>query len=245
MRRLVLLLLPLLMLFAPNPATAQTDVPRVYMMYFQVDLEDLPKWIENYEQHERPLLDSLEAEGALMNHDFWLHNTGGEYNVRYNFVVRSWGAIEDFLNAYYPRVDPGIAEEWSSMIVQHTDEIWRIGDTNIPDGGSDSPIIYESSSLVDYGEMEQYVAGFETYGKPALDRAVEEGLLQGWAELRHDTGGPWNVRMIYWLDSWDAADDALMRVGEIRQELGEDWEGGPMIRSHADNVWQSVPRSGN
>lgn len=245
MRRFVLLLLPLLMLVAPGSVAAQSDAPRVYMMYFQVDNADLPTWIENHQQHEAPLLDSLVAEGLLETYDFWLHNTGGVYNVRYNLVVSNWNAIGEFMDAYFSRIDPGAMQEWGSLIQEHTDEIWVIGDSNIPGDASDAPMIYESSFHVAYGELEQWNADFEAYGKPAMDRAVEEGVIRGWANLQHDTGGPWNVRTIYWLDSWDDADDALMRIGQLRQELGQGMGNAGMIRSHADEVWMALPGSGN
>lgn len=243
MRRLALLVAVVPLLFAPAPSAAQSDNPRVYMMYFKVDIPDIPKWIENYQQHERPVLDSLVANGTLLAYDFWGHDTGGEYNLRYNFVVANWDGIDDFMNAYYGAVGPDIVQEWLSMVRDHMDEIWVVSDSDIPDGGSSGPVIYESSFQIDYGRQAQWEADFKEYGRPALERAMEEGLIRAWAELHHDTGGPWNVKYVYWLNSWDAADDAMARMGEIRAEQGQDMKSAQLIRRHADNVWRSVPRS--
>lgn len=243
MRRLALLLATVSLLLAPNPTVAQSDSPRVYMMFFQVDFPDIPAWIEIHRQHEVPILDSLVEEGTLLAYDLWVHDTGGEYNVRYNFVAPNWDALGDFQEALYQRMDPGVWEKWFSMIRKHTDEIWAISASDIPEGGSMSPVVYESSFFVDFARQAEWNADFETYGRPALERAKDEGLIGAWAELHHDTGGPWNVKYVYWLDSWDAADDAFARMGEIQKELGRDPESGRMIRGHVDDVWRTVTGS--
>jgi hypothetical protein len=242
MRRLVLslLLLPALLLGAPNPATAQSDSPQVYMLYLTVDFADLPTWIENYQENEVPLLDSLVEEGTLMAYDLWVHDTGGGYNVRYNYVTPNWAAIGDFWDGYFARSGADEVEEWMSMVRDHQDEIWIIKDSNIPQGRSPSPVIYESSFHVAYSEQEAWGEDFAAHGKPALERAMEEGLIDAWAELVHNTGGVDNVRYIYWMESWDAIDDAVARIGEVRVELGQTMESARMIRGHSDNVWRAV-----
>ncbi len=156
MRRLALLLVAAALLLAPSPAAAQTDGPRVYAMYFQIDFPDIPAWIADYRQHEVPVLDSLVAEGTLQAYDLWVHDTGGEYNVRYNFVAPNWAALGDFQQALYQRMDPEVWETWFSMIQEHTDEIWAISDTDIPEGASASPVIYEASYLIDYAKQGQW-----------------------------------------------------------------------------------------
>jgi len=245
MRRLVPLLALAAALLAPSQTAAQSDQPRVYMMYFTVDLPDIPKWIESYQRHEVPLLDSLKEEGRLLAYDVWVHDTGGQYNLKYNLVLPNWGAIGDFMDAYFARLEPASVGEWLSMIQQHTDEIWVLGDSHIPEGRSDSPIMYESSFHIDYGKQGQWGADFEKYGKPALERAMEDGPLLAWASLHHDTGGPWNVKYVYWLEDWDQVDDLLRMLGEARREMGMDAESARTIRAHADDIWRAVPRSGN
>lgn len=237
-QRLIISLTAVLLLLASGPAAAQSDAPRVYTMFFQIDSPDTPAWLELHEQYEVPLLDSLVAEGALLSYDLWMHNTGGRYNLRYNFLTPSWNAIGDFQDAYYERLASGVWPQFLSMVREHTDEIWRVGDSYGPEGGKPaSPFVYESSYHVDYGRQAEWAADFDRYGKPALERAVEEGLIEGWAEMHHDTGGPWNVKLVYWLESWDAMDEALIRLAEIRTELGEGMESGRTIRRHADEIW--------
>ncbi len=245
MRRLVPILVLASALLAPPPAVAQSDQPRVYMMYFTVDIPDIPKWIDNYQRKEVPLLDSLKEEGRLMAYDVWVHDTGGEYNLKYNFVLSNWNAIGDFMDAYYSRLDPDAVTEWLSTMREHTDEIWMLGDSHIPEGGSDSPVMYESSFHIDWSKQGEWGADFMKNGKPALERAMDGGPLVAWASLHHDTGGPWNVKYVYWVESWDQIDDLLMMLGEARQQSGMDVESLRAVRAHADNVWRSVPRSGN
>lgn len=245
MRPLVLLLAAALLLVAPPRLAAQSDAPRVYEMYFQVGFADVPAWIEAHRQREVPLLDSLVAEGTLNGYAFWLHDTGGEYNVRYNFVVANWNGLGALFDAYYARLGADGMEEWLAMVDRHVDQIWMINDGNIPAAVADAPVVYESSFEIDSGQQAQWNEDFAAHGKPALERAMEEGLITGWAELHHDTGGPSTVKYVYWLDSWDATDDAMARIAEIRTELGQEMESGRMIRSHSDNVWRTLPRAGN
>lgn len=245
MRHLAPILLLAFALLAPRPVVAQSDQTRVYMMYFTVDIPDIPKWIENYQRHEVPLLDSLREEGRLMAYDVWVHDTGGQYNLKYNFVLSNWNAIGDFMDAYYARLDRTAVAEWFSMMREHTDEIWMIGDSHIPEGGSDSPVMYESSFFIDWAKQGQWGADFQKSGKPALEDAMQNGPLVAWAALHHDTGGPWNVKYVYWLESWDQIDDLLAMLGEARREAGIDMESARAIHSHADDVWRSVPRTRN
>ena len=242
MRRLALLVATALLIAAPDPATAQSDATRVYMMYFKVDFDDVPAWVDNYRRHEVPLLDSLVEEGTLLAYDLWVHDTGGEYNLRYNYVMPNWAAIGDFWDAYYARMGGDDMQTWLAMVQDHADEIWQISDSNIPAGRDPSPIIYESIFHVDYGGQGEWQADFAAHGRPALERAMEEGLIDAWAELHHDTGGSGNVRYVYWMDSWDAIDDALSGIGETRQELGQTVETGALIRAHSDDIWRTVPR---
>jgi hypothetical protein len=105
--------------------------------------------------------------------------------------------------------------------------------------------VYESLFQVELAGLEQWNAEFEKYQRPALERAMAEGLISAWAKLDHAIGGPWNSKQIYWLTSWDARDEFSALVGRTAQELGATMEGAATVHGHTDVIWRPVPRSGN
>ena len=224
MRRsiLALLLFALAALVAPNPTAAQSsDQPRVYEMYFKIDFPDVPTWVEFYQTHEVPVLEALVDEGILRDFDLWIHDTGGEFNVRYNIVAPNWDAIGDFVDAYYSRLDMEAMQEVVALAREHVDQIWAIGPNSFPEGWrEESSLVYESAYELDPAGAEEWNAEFLEYGQPALERAVEEGHIQAWAALGHDTGGPYNAKFVYWLEEWDQTDDALAFLAEARDGDG-------------------------
>lgn len=130
------------------------------------------------------------------------------------------------------------------MMRKHEDEIWRLADRNIPDDGSSSTFAYESAWFIEFSGVEEWIAEFNEHIKPGLDQLVEEGLLTGWARLGHDTGGPYNSKVIYWIEEWDLVDDVLTRVGQMRQEAGLGAESARSIRAHSDQIWMNARASG-
>lgn len=240
MRRFALIFTLAALVFAPTPVVAQSDAPRVYSAFFKVDFPDIAAWIENYQQTEVPIYDALVEEGILTDYGLWVHDTGGEYNLRMNLVTENWDALGDFWDAYFERLPAGVMEEGGAMIRKHTDEIWVVATPPVAGGGGGA-FIYESAWHIAYDQLEAYDANFEEYAAPVLEQAVEDGLITGWAKLAHDTGGPWNVELLYWMDSWDNADDLIARLTANRE--GMDPELMRSARAHEDHVWRSVPRT--
>jgi len=240
MRRFAFIVTLAALFVGPLPAEAQSDAPRVYSAYFKVDFPDIPAWIENYQTTEVPIFDALVEEGVLTDYGLWVHDTGGEYNLQMNMIAPSWDALGDFWDAYFERLPPEVMAEGSAMIRKHTDEIWTIA-TPPAEGGAGGAFIYESAWHIAYDQLEAYDEDFEQYAAPILEQAVADGLITGWAKLGHDTGGPWNVKLLYWMDSWDNADDLIARLGEGRE--GMDPEAMRSARAHEDHVWRSVPRT--
>lgn len=253
MRRLTstLLFLPLLAWLAPNPAVAQSeesptppsDQLRVYEMYFKVDVTDLPAWVEFHQTHEAPVLKTLVEERILGGYQVWLHDTGGEYNVRYNLLTPNWDAIGDFVDAYYSRMDPAALEGAMSMVREHVDQIWVVGGRGFPPGwAEETSLVYEAAFQLDFAAGSQWNDDFVQYTRPALERAVEEGVIKAWVALGHDTGGPHNAKYLYYLEDWDQVDDALAFLNEVRVELGMTAESMAGLRGHTDEVWRLLPR---
>jgi hypothetical protein len=197
MRRFALVLTFSAALLAPSPMAAQADAPMVYTQYIKTDFSDMPAWIEYHRQHEVPVLEALVDEGLLLSFGLWAHDTGGEHNLRYNYVVPDLEGVARAGAAYVARVDSAAFRSAISMIREMTDEVWVIGDGNMPDGGSPAPFVYESLFQVELAGLDQWNAEFEKYQRPALERAMAEGLISAWAKLDHAIGGPWNSKQIY------------------------------------------------
>lgn len=244
MRRPVLTLLALFLLplVASLPIAAQSDQPHVYEMYFEIDFPDLPAWIEFYQTHEVPVLERLVEEGVLNDFGVWTHEAGGEYNLRYNIVAPNWAALGDFQDAYFSRMDPETLAGALSMVREHTDEIWSIGASNFPEGWEEARLTYEAAYGIGFAGIEQWNTQFQEYARPALERAIDEGMIEAWVSLNHSTGGDYTSKFIYWIEDWDQTDDALAFLAQTRQELGAEMEGGRVIHRHSDNIWRPVPR---
>lgn len=245
MRHAALALLAALLLPAAD-VSAQPNAPRVYSLNVKIDPADLSMWVEHYQRYDVPALEALVEEGDLLAFDLWIHHTGGEHSLRYNYIVPDFGAVAETGGRYMQRLAPGGAASFGSLmstIREMTDGIWYIGDSNLPDDRPESPYVYESAFQVEPAGLEQWKADFERYSRPGLERAMDEGLITAWARLDHSIGGPWNSKTLFWLDSWDAIDDVLELLGRTASELGAPSSGSAAVRGHTDMIWRQTPRS--
>ena len=243
MRRLALFLALLATLFAPSLATAQADGPRAYIAFFKVDFTDMAPWIQTYQEVEVPILEAMVDEGILDGFGLTVHDTGGEYDLRMVLLTPDWGSIRAFWAAYFTRMPEDAMARGASMIRKHTDEIWIFTEADQIQDAPPTTLVYESAWSIAYDQLEQWNADFERYSKPALQRAMDEGLITGWAKLDHDTGGPWNIKLIYWPTDWDTIDELIAMLIEGGEQM--DPERMRAALGHEDNVWRTVPRSGN
>lgn len=93
-----------------------------------------------------------------------------------------------------------------------------------------------------FDQLEECNANFDGYSRPALQRAMDEGLISGWAKLDHDTGGPWNVKLSYWPTDWDTIHELIaMLVAGGEQMDPEAMRAG---LGHEDHIWRMVPGPG-
>jgi len=241
MRRFAFIVTLAALLFAPLPGAAQSDAPRVYISYLKLDFADMDAMIEGYQEVEVPVLDALVEEGILTGYGLATHDTGGEYNLRMVLATPNWDALGDFWDAYFARLPEDYVASVMSMIRGHTDEIWVIGEMAQVEGADPPGLLYESAWEIAYDQIEGWTADFDEYGRPALQRAMNQGLITGWVRLDHDTG-PWNVKYVYWLTEWDAYDDVAALLAEGRTEMDPEMMRAPM--AHEDHIWRMVPTTG-
>jgi hypothetical protein len=80
---------------------------------------------------------------------------------------------------------------------------------------------------------------------PVLAEAMAEGTLIGWVKLDHNTGGPHNAKILYFVDSWDRLDDLFSKVGDSREDNADAWSRlSELTRAHDDNIWAPVSNTG-
>jgi hypothetical protein len=77
--------------------------------------------------------------------------------------------------------------------------------------------------------------------KPVLADAVQEGILVGWVKLDHNTGGPHNAKILYFVDDWDRLDDLFRNAGDSREGNADAWNRlSELTQAHDDNIWAPV-----
>ncbi len=236
-------------LLAAAPAAAQEDPgAHVYLAYFKIGYNDLPAYLELHDRVEVPLLNELVEEGVLTGFGLQTHNTGGEYNLRLAVRSNDWASLGDFWSKYLARFaerHPAEFARSNEMIVAHTDEVWDISRSNVPQG---APVryLYDSKFQVRFSQMDAWNAAWNEHLIPLMDKAIADGLLGGWVIEEHNTGGPDNWKVLYLFESWDTMDDffaAFLPAAMSNQTLLGLM--GSAMQSHDDIIWETPQPPGN
>lgn len=228
------------------PAVAQQ--PRaaayVYEAFYRIGYDDLDAWNASYWNDSVPVLEQLQQEGVIEGWAQYQHHTGGDYNIR--FVVRTydWASIETFWNEYLDRMQAAMSSEANQrrtrMIVEHRDEIWGIGQVDVPDG-LEVTHLYSSLFSVNFADMQEWQALWNDAAGPILEQAMADGLLGGWVRLDHDTGGPYNSKFLFLFEDWDNIDDVIFdrMIGTLVEEQPEQWARlTALFDRHNDVIWE-------
>ena len=241
MRRITMLLTFVALSAVPSCTSAQeAGDDRVYFSFLKVDFTDMAQWVSDYQTIEVPVFESMMEDGLINGFGLTTHDTGGEYNLRLVIRVPEWDALDDFWDAYFAALPEEYVAASMAKIRKHTDEIWVVGEMATVEDGPAPTHIYESAWDIAFDQLEAWAADFDQYAKPALQQAMDQGMITGWARLEHDTG-PWNVKYVYWLTDWDHADELNAMMGEARVDM--DPERMRAARGHSDEIWGVVPAS--
>jgi len=233
-------------LFTAPPVAAQDDQTAsfVYEAYYSVNGASMSDWNRQYREYSVPVLTALVEEGLIEGFGQSQHHTGGDdYNVR--FVIRTfdWASLNTFWSEYLSRLGAATpAEEWAASgrsVAMHRDEIWDIDEVHFGEGSMpEVSHMYAASYLVNFQDMGEWNDILGEALAPVLAEAMEEGILVGWVKLNHNTGGPHNAKILYFVDDWDQLDDLFSKVGESRDGNEAAWKRFAEIsRAHDDNIW--------
>jgi hypothetical protein len=221
----------------------QQPPDQVYVAYYKIGYADLDEWIEDYYEFSVPVLEELQAEGVIVGWGAWQHQTGVEYNWRFAVRTTEWAQLSEFWSEYLSRVQqrsPEAMARGSAMILAHFDEIWNLTEVHVPEGMT-AEYMYDSRFQIAFGDFGAWNALWRDVVAPELDRAMEDGVLSGWAVQEHNTGGRYNWKMLYFFEAWDDMDDLFGRVMSGLRTDAELWDRfGSMIQAHDDVIWTSV-----
>lgn len=105
--------------------------------------------------------------------------------------------------------------------------------------------MYAASYLVNFQDMSEWNELWTSLMKPVLETARQEGILLGWVKLGHNTGGPHNVKLLYFVEDWDQLDDLFRTFGNSRDGNAAGWERfAELTRAHDDDIWAPVSNTG-
>ena len=234
----------LAVLLAPAPAAAQAEAgSQVYAAYYKIGYADMAEWIAGHFEHEVPVLEQLQDEGIIQNWAIWQHMTGGQYNWRFAAITDDWSKFATFWEEYLGRWEASAKEHFDRalrMIQAHYDEVFDLTEVHFPEDAAPQ-YMFDSSYQINFADMEEWNANWATVVDPVLTKAMEDGLLAGWAIEGHNTGGRHNWKVLYFFDEWDQMDDLFARLEAAWGAEAALFErSAGMVDSHDDIIWTAV-----
>jgi hypothetical protein len=226
------------------------DPVHIYEAYYQVDYGDIPEWNRLFNQYAVPILNDLREEGVIQGYSHWQHQTGGsDYNVRFTARTFDWQALDSFWSEYLARLAATVPEAENAammgMIQAHKDEIWDVSTLNVPQGAQ-TAYMYAATYRYNFADGAEWHRMWNEVAGPVIDQAMEEGLLEGWATLDHNTGGAHNYKVLYMFEDWDHIDDFFNRVmGRLQAEHPAEFQAvSEMMKAHDDVIWVPATAEG-
>ena len=240
LRRLLLSAL-LVGLTAPGMVAQQAQVgTRVYVALFNVKYSDIPQWTADYNEVGVPILEALVAEGAVTTFNMRMHHTGGEYTFRQALVGDDDTNYDAVWEAYLDRfaeANPAAFDRTNRMILAHADEIWTIDASRLPTAGQ-TQYTYEAQFQINFADLERWNELWTQDLVPVADQAMADGLLQGYVVEGHNTGGPFNWKILFLYDEWDDLNEIEAAIFEAAPLDHPLWS---IPTAHKDELWQALP----
>ncbi len=236
-----------------TPSLLSQDQPgpaHVYEAYYRISYADLGEYNRQYWEYSVPILTELQEEGVIQGWNQWQHHTGGQYNIRFAVRTNDWVSNQTFWAEYNSRVEDAMtAAEWDSsgrMLLEHRDEIWNIAEANVPDELATSHL-YSAAFRLNVADLPEWDRIWTEVQVPIVNEAMSESILGGWVKLNHNTGGPYNSKVLYLFEDWDHIDDFLTKLlGTLAEEHPADFlKINSMFREHDDIIWVPTPSNGN
>ena len=232
----------------PVAAQAGSAPAHIYEAYYRVSPADLPEWNRQFLKYSKPILDDLRERGAIEGWSHWLHQTGGEYNVRFTARTYDWASINTFWSEYLDRLNGAMPQDngdVSRLIQAHRDEIWDVVRVQVPES-YEPTYMYASTYRYNFADGAEWHRIWDEVAAPVVQEAMSDGLLGGWVILSHNTGGSHNFKVLYLFDEWDHIDNFFERViGTISEQHESDWTRVQKLTdAHDDAIWVPLRQGG-
>ena len=101
--------------------------------------------------------------------------------------------------------------------------------------------VYEAFYRVDFADVDAWNQDYWEHSVPVLEQLQNEGMLQGWSQWQHHTGGHYNIRFAIRTYDW-ASIGAFWEeyIDRKRASMSVDewnaWRG--LIQEHRDEIWE-------
>jgi hypothetical protein len=227
------------------PLVAQQSPPsHVYFSYSKVNFADWAQWMADLAEHHTPVLDELRDDGTIHGWSAWVHHTGSEYNVMLSIRTTGWDAIDTFWGEYLGRLGERAPEAFAramAMTEAHYDEIWTVNEPHHVPGAAEN-YAYDSRFQLGFDAIPAWNAYWAEHVAPALQEAMDDGLLSGWVTLGHNSGGRFNWQVRYWFAEWQDIETFTSRL-EAAMFADPDAfaSAARSIQAHEDELWRTVP----
>ncbi len=100
--------------------------------------------------------------------------------------------------------------------------------------------LYEAYYKVNYGDLPEWNRQYFEYAVPVLTELQASGVIEGWNQWQHQTGGDYNIRMAIRTNAWASLDtfweEYLSRIEAATPEAESEVVAG-MIQAHRDEIW--------
>lgn len=101
--------------------------------------------------------------------------------------------------------------------------------------------VYEAYYQVDYADLDAWNQSYWKYSVPVLEQLQEEGVIEGWSQWQHQTGGAdYNIRFTARTWDWTSLNTFWSEyLSRLRSAMpAAEWDAvARMIVQHRDAIW--------
>jgi len=178
--------------FAQDADPSQTNT----VVYIQnsTRLADQADVFSVFDEYERPILNRLVEEGALLGYGQMSHSWGDVFNHNVYYVAENKTAFFEAWSKFFSELDLDneLMQETQRKINKHKDNIYV--HTAFYGNGVVSPgTVMINQNRVNFADQGEWVSLFREYAYPILKAMVDEGKMNRFGLLLHEWGDEWNV----------------------------------------------------
>jgi hypothetical protein len=241
----LILLLPSLLLATATAIAQDDEAPEryTYATYLKCDTSNESLADDYVKETEKPVMDKLVEDGALLAWGWLRHHTGGEWRrIRYHQADSINGALAglDTVNEAFKAAGAGDDVGVGVSCKSHDDYIWQVqSGTAGTERGSVGVSVYFTCKVAEEDRADEIMANDFA---PIYDKLVEEGKITSWGWQSHVIGG-W-FRRLFTMTATDYSTLMDARGEALAAQFAEDNAAGAefvgICANHHDYLWDIV-----